>query len=212
MKYILKRSNYDKILQAVFEAVFPAKCLFCQKVLENMAAKAFVCGECASLHGAAPYDYNDTTKIPIHNLKYNGTKTLAIPMARAIFASLNPQFRNADFLVPVPLYSERQKARGFNQSILLGLELSRLMKIPLYHGLERIRNTVPQAGLNPEKRIINVANAINVAEGAEFAGLYIILIDDIITTGATIDECKRALNAANVAKIDILTFARVCRQ
>ncbi|MDR2168018.1 MAG: hypothetical protein LBE35_09265 [Clostridiales bacterium] len=197
----MKKSPIDIILQMVFRATFPNKCIFCQKTLENVLA--YNCCQ----ENLSPFPYDDSTKGPIFRLKYDGVKTLAAPMARAIFDNLEAK-PAADFLVPVPLHPNREKGRGFNQAVLLGLELSELLKIPLVGALARIRDTAPQFGLNPEQRLKNLKNAIVAKADADLKGRKIVLIDDIITTGATANECIRALHEANAEVAQIIIFAK----
>ena len=200
--YQLQKPLSEKILQSIYRAIYPAKCLFCHRALDDK--NAFVCKACEAF-GSAPYPYNDTTKVPIHALKYSATKSLAAPMARAIHATL-PNALPADCLIPVPLHENRLKARGFNQAALIALELSQLLKIPVFDALKRTRDTAPQHNLSPDERAKNLKGAISLKPNFDCTGKNILLIDDISTTGETAKECIKALETAE--KVTLLVFAR----
>jgi len=204
MKYLMTKNKADIILQGIYRAIYPSKCLFCRVALDDK--NAYACAGCA-VHGSAPYAYNDITKRPVHALKYSGIKTLARPMARAIYEGLAADIY-VDILLPVPLHENRLKERGFNQAVLLALELSSLLGLPVIDGLKRVRDTAPQHSLSHDKRVENLRDAIVVKEGFEAAGLRILLVDDIFTTGATSDECKRALEQAGAKSVELITFAK----
>jgi ComF family protein len=119
---------------------------------------------------------------------------------------------DADALVPVPLHWRRLWARRFNQSASLAAEISSLSKVPVVHGaLKRVRATVQQVGLSKAERADNVQGAFRVPADlkAEVADRRLILIDDVLTSGATADTCARALLRAGATHVDVLVFARV---
>jgi len=118
----------------------------------------------------------------------------------------------ADALVPVPLHWTRLFRRRFNQSAELARHLSARTGIatePML--LKRVRRTAHQVGLTRARRIENVTGAFRVAEeqGARVRGLNLVLVDDVLTTGATLEACARVLRRAGAARIDVLTAARV---
>jgi ComF family protein len=113
-----------------------------------------------------------------------------------------------DALVPVPLHPRRYRERGFNQSAEIALELSRRLAIPLHASLcTRIRHTPAQAGLSARQRRVNVRRAFQVAD----TGLprHVAIVDDVVTTGTTVNELARTLRAAGVAYIQVWAVARV---
>jgi len=115
-----------------------------------------------------------------------------------------------DVLVPVPLHSRRQRARGYNQSLLLAREVSRRLDLPLAAGaLVRRRDTPPQAkAAEADARRRNVADAFDCRTGA-VAGRRVLLVDDVTTTGATLDACARVLLAqGGASSVWAVTFAR----
>lgn len=113
-----------------------------------------------------------------------------------------------DCLVPVPLHQRRLAWRGFNQSLELSRELAaRLHRPILCRGLRRIRDTTPQSGLPGASRLANIRGAF-AADPAVVAGARVLLVDDVMTTGATIDTASRALRAAGAARVDVAVVAR----
>ena len=202
MKYLMKQNKFDAVTQGIFRIIYPAKCLFCNKVLDYK--NAHTCYECQEKL-TAPYPYNKNTKVPIHALKYQGVKTLARPIAHAMAKSIN---FNPDYLMPVPLHQNRLKARGFNQAALLSMELAKIMNIPAIDGLVRVRDTAPQYGLSSKERAKNLENAIALKEGFDPSGASILLVDDIYTTGATARACECALKNAGAKRVEMVAFAK----
>jgi ComF family protein len=118
----------------------------------------------------------------------------------------------ADAIVPVPLHWRRQWARRFNQSALLAETIAKAGPCPVAHqALKRVKATPQQVGLDKAARALNVQGAFRVsADGkAEVAGRRLLLVDDVLTSGATVDACARALLRAGAANVDVLVFARV---
>ena len=119
---------------------------------------------------------------------------------------------DADALVPVPLHWRRLWARRFNQSAALGGGDVRDSGVPVLHGaLKRVKATAQQVGLSQAERAANVQGAFRVPaeRKAEVAGRRLVLVDDVLTSGATVDACARALLRAGAAHVDVLVFARV---
>jgi ComF family protein len=119
---------------------------------------------------------------------------------------------DADALLPVPLHWRRLWARRFNQSAALTAAVSELCGVPvLYEALKRVRATPQQVGLSKAQRADNVQGAFRVPgeQKVNVAGKRVVLIDDVLTSGATADTCARALLRAGAARVDVLVFARV---
>jgi ComF family protein len=114
-----------------------------------------------------------------------------------------------DMLAPVPLHKKRLRQRGFNQALLLAAAIGQRFGIPLScDNLVRVRYTRPQVELSAGERAANVAGAFALRRPAEAAGKSILLIDDVFTTGATLNECSRVLKEAGAASVTALTLAR----
>jgi len=145
----------------------------------------------------------------IHRFKYGGDTSLAVPLARSVLGALAPS--NNCLVVPVPLHPKKLKARGFNQSLLIARELARLTGFPVsYDNLKRARDTGQQVGLKSLERNKNVAGAFILQDPVAFKDKKALLVDDVITTGATINECARLLKNAG-AEVFALTVARTVK-
>jgi ComF family protein len=113
-----------------------------------------------------------------------------------------------DLIVPVPLHRKRLRQRGFNQALLLSFQVSRAFNIPLsIDNLVRIRATRPQVELSGEERIHNVRGAFALKRPDRFEGRVVMLVDDVFTTGATMNECAAVLKEGGAAHINALTLA-----
>ncbi|MSQ33675.1 MAG: ComF family protein [Dehalococcoidia bacterium] len=151
-----------------------------------------------------------TIRRAILELKHQGVSSLARPLGRLLHEYLVEHPLKSDLIVPVPLHARRQRQRGFNQAILLAKELGRLQRIPVdLSVLQRVRNSPAQAKANTaEERRANVRDAFKPAEGPPLQDKQVLLVDDVCTTGATLDACARSLKAAGAAKVWGVTLAR----
>jgi ComF family protein len=159
--------------------------------------------------------YRDGIREAIHALKYGRRPVLATPLGR-LLADAGPEAAPVplrdwtDGLVPVPLHPARHAERGFNQAELLAAPCAARWRRPLLAGaLVRVRATAPQADLDAEARRVNVRDAFQVARPAEVRDRRLLLVDDVLTTGATVGAAARALRAAGAAAVGVLTLARV---
>ncbi len=145
----------------------------------------------------------------IHALKYRGGAEVAPLLGRRMAEAWQRYAIKSDLLVPVPLYPDRQLQRGYNQSALLALALSQEIGIPVsVQGLIRVRNTASQTKLNQEERRKNVAAAFACYGDVSFAGKHVTLVDDVATTGATLDACADVLLANQAKAVNAFTLAR----
>jgi ComF family protein len=156
--------------------------------------------------------FDEVARTLVHALKYGDRLDLAPIMGRWMANAGRELTREADLLVPVPLHWRRQWARRFNQSALLAEVVAKANGLRVSHGaLKRIKATAQQVGLGRSERALNVQGAFGVRPGAriELAGRRLVLVDDVMTSGATIEACTRALMRAGAAGVDVLVFARV---
>jgi ComF family protein len=156
--------------------------------------------------------YDDVARTLVHSLKYQDRTDLAPAMGRWMARAGQELLAEADVLVPVPLHWRRGWSRRYNQSGALARVISRQSGVKLAsEALRRIRATEQQIGLSRPQRASNVQGAFKVApeRSAEVAGRRVILVDDVLTSGATADACARALLRAKAAQVDVLVFARV---
>ena len=147
----------------------------------------------------------------IQEFKFRSRKNLAALLAPLLAAAFVESWKpeEFDFLVPVPLHPKRQRKRGFNQAVLLGRKLSRLIAVPCCEAaLRRVRDTAPQVGLSDSERLRNMQSAFQCRDGSVVTGKRLLLIDDVMTTGATLASAARALVSAGAAKVSALTLAR----
>ena len=156
--------------------------------------------------------FDEISRALVHALKYGDRLDLAPMMGRWIGHAGREILAQADALVPVPLHWRRQWARRFNQAALLSQVISKASGVPVAHAaLKRVKATVQQVGLSRTERAGNIQGAFKVPDSgkAAVAGRRLVLVDDVLTSGATVDGCARALNRAGAANVDVLVFARV---
>lgn len=148
----------------------------------------------------------------VHKLKYADRTSLAPTLARWMLRAAPDMVREADAIVPVPLHRTRLLRRRFNQAALLARELARAAEKPLWpQALLRTKRTAAQVGLGRARRAANVrgAFAANPRFAEPLRDRHILLVDDVLTTGATAEACARVLVKAGAASVDVLTVARV---
>ncbi len=154
--------------------------------------------------------YDGIMRALIHDLKFRDRHDSRRLLGRWLAEAGAELLAGADILVPVPLTRMRLIARRFNQAAILANEVTRrtgLLSFPL--ALQRTRRTPPQVGLTRAQRRQNVAGAFAVAQSACIEGASVVLIDDVITTGATAGACARVLKRAGAARVDVLALALV---
>lgn len=136
---------------------------------------------------------------------------MAKPLGR-LLASALPREQGFDVIVPMPLHWRKRWRRGFNQAGLLAREIARRTNLPVSHALRRVKHTAAQAGLTNAKRRENVSGAFRARHKAALAGQRVLLIDDVLTTGATAASCARVLRMAGARDVTLLTLARADRR
>jgi ComF family protein len=156
--------------------------------------------------------FDEISRALVHGLKYGDRLDLAPMMGGWINHAGREILAEADALVPVPLHWRRLWARRFNQSAMLAAAISAASGVRIASGaLKRVKPTLQQVGLSRTERAANVQGAFRVPpEGrGVVAGRRLVLVDDVLTSGATVDGCARALLRAGAANVDVLIFARV---
>ena len=206
---------YDVFMKKfILATLFPIQCLACG------SEGKFICPSCLeqiplnSEPSAATNYENLLIKKAIHHYKYNFVQELSVPLGNLMAKKLIAAPKNC-ILVPVPLHKKRLRWRGFNQSELLAQEISKQLNIPVASDiLIRTKNTQPQAKIeNPAQRKANLQNAFALRHWGQslprgLSPITIILVDDIATTGATLQECAKALAPLKPKSIQALVLAR----
>jgi competence protein ComFC len=191
-------------------------CARCSEPFEGAITSQFTCANCAhrTIHfdaAVAAYRSRGTVRGIIHDFKYGRQIYLRHLVARWLCAALDdPRLRSHrfDVIVPVPLHSTRERERGFNQASLLAELLAAHVSIPSRPLLERIRCTTTQTALDRTERMENLHNAFRLRKNANVRGLRVLLIDDVLTTGSTLNECARILKGAGAISVHAATAAR----
>ena len=175
-----------------------------------LRAPQFVAARAWACYPREPLEQHPLRRV-VQKFKYGRKVALGKPLGR-LMASGCEEFLSsfdADVIVPVPLHPKRLRWRGFNQSVLLARGVSRMYRVPLEcRALCRAVETPPQTQLSEEERRRNVRGAFSVRRPEAIRGQRVLLIDDVYTSGATVNECCRALNRAGAKESYVLTLAR----
>jgi ComF family protein len=144
----------------------------------------------------------------IHQFKYRPCRSLGRPLGDWMAKQVR-LLSDIDLIMPVPLHTSRLRHRGFNQALLLADRMSKKHNIPLlYDNLVRSRPTRPQVELTGAERVQNVAGAFSLKRPGDVASKRVVLVDDVFTTGATMNECASVLKEAEAAQVIAFTLAR----
>lgn len=198
--------------------VHPPQCQMCGLPFASRADTSRPCGHCLTrvpayrrAQACLVYDAQDSSNplaTVIQSLKYDRDISLA-PLLSGLLLRYLPILAPFDLILPVPLHRERLRWRGFNQAVLLARRLSRHSRKPLaLRALIRHVATKPQVELGEAERRQNVRGAFEVRDRGVVHQRRVLLIDDVLTTGATVDECARTLRRAGASQVDVLTLAR----
>jgi ComF family protein len=204
-----------------FTAADSPLCLQCGLIFKSREGEDRLCESCIRnpkhfRTARAAGVYERAMMAVVHGLKYGGTVQLAAPLSVLLLCVLLKYWRRdaIDLVVPVPLYSRRFRRRGFNQSYLIVRPWMDLLRdlnrgIPILpHGLTRKRPTAPQTGLGRRDRLSNVRGAFGISSSNRIKNKRILIVDDVYTTGATVNECARVLLQGGASVVDVLTLAR----
>ena len=199
-------------------------CLACGFIIKSKEADDRLCGDCITSPkrfrvARAPVVYDEAFMNLVLNLKYHGKIQLAKPLGKLLLVAFLQHWDadDIDIVIPVPLFKKRFKQRGFNQAFILiknWVDFAKELSADLTslhierQALMRIRPTATQTGLGRKERMNNIRNAFSVPESHKITGKRVLLVDDVYTTGATVDECSRVLINHGAACVDVLTLAR----
>ena len=191
-------------------------CQRCSEPFDGAITGEFTCANCAdrTLHfdcAISRYLSRGVVREFVHRFKYDRHFYLRHPLADWLAAALNDERIRAQpigALVPVPLHSARFREREFNQADVLAVMLAQRTGTPLLRALTRIRYTTTQTRLDRHERMENLRNAFRVRQTSAVQNRHLVLVDDVFTTGSTVDECARVLRAAGAASVRVVTVAR----
>lgn len=215
-----------KLLAAVLDFLFPPRCPLCHAYVENAGDWCAPClDQVAQLHilpltgkqqkfitaAMALSVYRGGTRNLVRSLKYRGRKS-TLPyidtlIRKASDRHLEGILAKIDIAVPIPLYREKEKARGFNQTELIFSNFLQSKNISVARLLTRTKNTAPMYKLSKSERAINLKNAFSLTDREKIISKNILLLDDIFTTGATIYECAKVLKNGGAQNIYALVLA-----
>ena len=157
------------------------------------------------------FRYEGDVRQLVHRFKFSGQSSLSPALGRLLASACEQHSLNPDILVPVPLTSARERMRGYNQATLMAKELTKLTGTPVAVAVKRAgRSGTQAASSSAEERRRNVEGVFSVSKGAQasVAGSHVLLIDDVATTGATLNACATLLLEAGAASVSALTLAR----
>lgn len=217
---------------SMLDFVYPPVCLLCTERIEY--AEEMVCSDCfkeiprnheAVLSSADKklkkkyfsfviwrFEYSDDMRTIVHFMKFHEYRDLALRIAdeMAVTLGMRSELKRANVITAVPLHRTRLRERGFNQSAIIAERIAEFSDIHFKELLVRTRNNPPQSSIkNREERHSNVKNAFKLAKHADVKGKRIILIDDVVTSGATVNECGRMLERAGAHEVMVLSAAYV---
>ncbi len=191
-------------------------CSRCGQPFPQAQEEGLLCGGCLAEPPAfdrarAAFRYDDASKGLVLSFKHADRPGLARYLAPWMARAAGPLLTEADLIVPVPLHRWRLFHRRYNQAALLAMALARRSGVPCMPDLlRRVRRTAPQGTMGRTAREQNVRGAIKLPKTVDFLGKKrILLVDDVLTTGATLGECVRVLRQAGAEAVDVVTLARV---
>lgn len=206
------------------DLLYPPKCVFCDSVLQP--EETFFCCACGEKlpmaeddrlvktgtyfdRCVAPLLYHDMVRDSFLDYKFHDKSWRGAVYAALLAPYVQKEFPDAEIIAWVPLSRRSQKDRGYDQSELVAKELSKCLDIPCEKLLQKVHDTQQQSRLeNPEERRANVLGAYEVKQKAAVEGKTILLVDDVVTTGSTIEECSRVLLTAGAKAVHCAALAQ----
>lgn len=204
--------------------LFPPRCAFCGSLLEQEEAQAGICATCRTQIGLArkntktitlvdkvvwALDYEDLVREALHDYKFNGHRDKASAFANIMSGvALNWEDVRFDLVSYVPTNRSNIRKRGFHHTQLLAKEVAGRMELPLQETMCKTRKTKAMFGLEPAERRANILGAIGLTcDPEQLRGKHILLVEDIVTTGATVSECARVLKEAGAETVCVVALA-----
>lgn len=191
-------------------------CSICGDPADGRVDGAYTCSWCAAARphfdaARSAARYRGPLKRALQAMKYEGQLHLSGDLAQLIMACAGAHYasRRFDAVVGVPLFAARERSRGYNQAVLLARRVADVLGVPVSRRcLARVRATPSQTSLSARARAMNVKDAFDVRDVGWVEGRRFLLVDDVMTTGATVNECARMLKRAGAAGVWVVTVAR----
>ncbi len=224
-------SLYKTLLGDLADVLFPASCAGCNRALAR--SEEVICTNCltrlprfddsqelenrlagripvAAIAGYLKYETGGLTQRLLHRLKYRGQRQIGLILGTQFGAWLRQQpfWQEVEAIIPLPLHPTKEKKRGYNQSALLAQGISDATGLPvLIDVVQRLRPSASQTRKSREERWLNVAGIFAVKDGTAMAGRHVLLVDDVLTTGATLEACGQTLLEAGAEKLSLAVLA-----
>lgn len=225
--------NFSSLLEALVELFYPRLCVVCHRNL--VSGESFLCSACLqdmpltdesyfgedvlpdrfteesrpeALYSLFYYSkYNDYKNL-IYAVKYRSKQELGVYLGKMLGERIK-ELASIDAILPIPLHPRREKKRGFNQAMKIAAGIAEVLGVEMMdRAVVRIKNNASQTGMNPEERQKNVENIFRLEDPALFEGKHVLIVDDVITTGATIASCANALKEAANVRFSLACLAR----
>jgi len=199
--------------QDLFEPIEPFTCKICGVPTKIEVEKCVSCfGKNFEFEkNIATFLYDELVKDLLLKLKFNSKKQIAHSLGQ-VWAKYVHEIPPDAVLVPLPMYPKKQRERGFNQAEVIARAIGEKFGVPVVNAVERVVDTPPQSGLHPRQRVDNIKGAFAVAKAENAKGKNYIVVDDIYTTGASLNECARVLKDAGAKSVCGLTLTVVKRK
>jgi len=202
--------------EAELTIVTPPFCHICGRPFASSQGNDHICGECLQVPpffkaARSVFVYKDPIKRAIIQFKFLGCTALAGLLAKVMVTNLNEFIKQIapEVIIPVPLHIYRLRERGYNQCLLLAQYMARILGIPCEKRiLKKVKSTLPQVELSFFQRRLNIKGSFAVSSQNAVQGKRILLVDDVLTTGSTVNECARALQKAGADGVWVVTLAR----
>ncbi len=224
-------SLYKTLLGDLADVLFPASCAGCNRALAR--SEEVVCTRClaqlprfddpqeldlrlagrlpvAAMAGYLKYEAGGLTQRLLHRLKYRGQRQIGLILGKQFGAWLRQQpfWQDVDAIIPLPLHPAKESKRGYNQSVLLAQGIADATGMAVLSDVvQRLRPSASQTRKSREERWHNVAGIFAVKDGTAIAGRHVLLVDDVLTTGATLEACGQALLEAGAEKLSLAVLA-----
>lgn len=209
-----------KLLKLIEYSIFPRRCELCGEIVEIDEERCEYCESAKRLSNpifditfwfdglVSPYHYESSVRVGIHRFKYRGYVELAPTFADEMCKSIDMHLFDIpfDFITFVPLTKKKKRKRGYNQAELLAKEIAKKYDLQCVNTLIKTKETKNQQGSSEAERKKNLKNAFNIAD-VDVKGKNILLVDDVKTTGATLNECSKVLKKNGAERVYAVTIA-----